>query len=87
MDAEKERGQAEVDKEDDDAEVDDGVRRLDQSFPLADEDDGCCQAALGDAVRRRVTSECVHPIASTTLYIQEDRTGQEPSVDECGSNL
>ena len=49
MDAEEQRGEAEVDEEDDDAEVDDSVRGLQQVESLADEDDGCGCCSLGDA--------------------------------------
>ena len=49
VDAEEERGETEVDEEDDDTEVDDGVRGLQQVESLADEDDGCGCRSLGDA--------------------------------------
>ena len=49
MDAEQQRGQAEVDEEDDHAKVDHWVGCLDEPLPLTDEYDGRSKAALGHA--------------------------------------
>ena len=57
--AKKEGGELEVDEEDDDGKVDEGVRRRDQVCLLVDHKDESCQhARLGRTVKRRHLIGC-----------------------------
>ena len=66
-DAEEEGGELEVDEEDDDGKVDEGVRRRDQVGLLVhNKDEGCQHAGLGRTGGERIGFNCFSLIIATS---------------------